>query len=319
MLRLRLAPLALLLSGAWLAPLVGQTPEEPAAAVERAIALLDDDDYFQRERASRQLLDLGAAAVPALSAAAVGDSLEVTFRSVAVLRELSLSADGDTADAAGQALEALAASPVTSASRRASLALKVHEQKRSERALDDIRAVGGAIVYEDNEYGYTPYIQLNRAWQGGNDLSAFRLARGIVALRFHGAAIGDEALEHLHALESLQRVELYATRVTPAGAAALQSALPNAAIDLRAGAFLGIGAIPGRQPCQVTQVQEDSAAERAGIQTDDIVTRFDGREITDFESLTAIIAEKQGGEEVPIELLRGETTIERTVTLGRWE
>ena len=317
--RSRSLPLLALLLGVLIAPAAGQSRDDAAAAVRRAIDGLNDDDYFQREQASQQLVALGAGAVPALFEAAEGDSLEVTFRAVAALRELSLSDDREAADAAGAALQALAASPVTSAARRASLALKVHEQKRSERALDDIRAAGGLVVYEDADYSFLPYVMLKRSWQGGDDLSDFRLLRGMTSLRFHGAEIGDEALQHLESLEYLERVELYGTRVTPEGAAALQSALPQTVVEWRAGALLGVVAYPGRQPCMVFKVQKGSGAEAAGIEVGDIITSFDGREITDFDSLTTLIAEKQGGEEVPVEFVRGPTVFQRTVTLGRWE
>jgi len=316
-----LPPLALLF--AFAAPAAAQPRAEAGAAVDRAIERLDDDDYFRREEASQQLVALGADAVPALVDAAEGDSLEVTFRAVAALRELSLSDDRGAADAAGAALEVLAASPVTSAARRAALALKVHEQKRSERALEDIRAAGGLVVFRDEDelstYAYVPYVMVNRAWSMGDDLSDFRLLRGMTSLRFHGADIGDEALAHLESLEYLERVELYGTRVTPEGAAALQSALPQTVVEWRAGALLGVVAYAGRQPCMVMKVQEGSGAEAAGIEIGDIITSFDGREITDFDSLTVLIATKQGGEEVAIEYLRGATAFQRTVTLGRWE
>jgi len=312
-------PLVLLL--ALVAPVAGQPRDD--SAVREVIDRLDDDDYFRREEASLQAVALGEAAVPALVEAAEGDSLEVTFRAVAALRELSLSDDRAAADAAGAALEALAASPVTSAARRASLALKVHEQKRSERALDDIRAAGGLVVYEESDelsnYAYLPYVMVKRSWTMGDELSDFRLLRGMSSVRFHGADIGDEALAHLESLEYLERVELYGTRVTPEGAAELQSALPQTVVEWRAGALLGVVAYAGRQPCMVMKVQEGSGAEAAGIEVGDIITSFDGREITDFDSLTILISTKQGGEEVPIEYLRGVTAFQRTVVLGRWE
>lgn len=80
-----------------------------ASEVAELIRQLDDDDFGRREGASQRLVELGAAAVPALVDAAQQQSVEVSTRSLAILKKL-LTADNDTARAkARQALKEIAA------------------------------------------------------------------------------------------------------------------------------------------------------------------------------------------------------------------
>lgn len=136
---------------------------------------------------------------------------------------------------------------------------------------------------------------------------------------FHTPGITDEGASRLSALGNLQFVQLYGTKVSDTGAAALAKALPNARIDRRHGALLGVRCEVGDEDvCMVTGVQPESAAEKAGILAEDVIVGFGGKPVKGFASLTALISDKAGGEKVDVELMRGDKKITTTVTLGQW-
>jgi S1-C subfamily serine protease len=54
----------------------------------------------------------------------------------------------------------------------------------------------------------------------------------------------------------------------------------------------------------VTQVVPDSAAEKAGLQTGDVLVTVDGKPVADIQSIFAIIRTKHLGDTVVVEFLR---------------
>lgn len=102
------------------------SPGEIAALVEQ----LDSDKFAQRQAASEKLSAIGKPAIPALAEAAAGESLEVTVRSLEILKGLLESPDEPTKEAAKSALEQVAKSDRPSAARRAEDALKTLEQRQ---------------------------------------------------------------------------------------------------------------------------------------------------------------------------------------------
>ncbi len=67
----------------------------------------------------------------------------------------------------------------------------------------------------------------------------------------------------------------------------------------------------------VVSVIEDSPADQAGVQEDDIIVEFDGKKVngTDDESLTKAILKKKIGDEVKIKLFRNDEYIDTTVII----
>ncbi len=58
------------------------------------------------------------------------------------------------------------------------------------------------------------------------------------------------------------------------------------------------------QGVYVREVNKNSAAEKAGIQFGDIITKFDGRDVTSMESLTALLGKKAAGDKVDVTVMR---------------
>ncbi|MGP1272161.1 MAG: trypsin-like peptidase domain-containing protein [Phycisphaerales bacterium] len=77
------------------------------------------------------------------------------------------------------------------------------------------------------------------------------------------------------------------------------------------GAFVGKGVF-------VESVTEGQAAERAGIQRGDIITRIDGNEIREWHHLTSVVTTARPGSRIPIELWRDGRRVELTVDLAEF-
>jgi S1-C subfamily serine protease len=67
----------------------------------------------------------------------------------------------------------------------------------------------------------------------------------------------------------------------------------------------------------VQEVVSDSPAEKAGIKSEDIITKFDGKKVTDKDGgLAQIIAGKKVGDKVESEIWRDDKTLTLNVTIG---
>jgi hypothetical protein len=133
--------------------------------------------------------------------------------------------------------------------------------------------------------------------------------------------IGDESVEHLVKCQDLWRLKVYGTEISAQGAQQLIANLGVQRVDYRRGAFLGVS--PANNDTGPTwfigSIIENSAAEAAGLRAGDVVTRYGGHEVTDFESLTKLISQNNVGDHVEIEILREGKRIVRVVEFGEWD
>ena len=70
--------------------------------------------------------------------------------------------------------------------------------------------------------------------------------------------------------------------------------------------------IPTNEPI-ITEVTEDSPASEAGMQNGDLVTKIDGKTIPSWDELVSIVQENAGNP-LPFEVIRGDETLEFTIT-----
>ena len=112
------------LAGEEKAPAATQATTAPADAdIAKAVKQLDSERFADRQAAGEKLEAAGKAAIGALEKAALGDSLEVTTRTIELLQKFGKSPDDATREAARAALERLAKSD-RPAGNRAQEALK---------------------------------------------------------------------------------------------------------------------------------------------------------------------------------------------------
>ncbi len=82
-------------------------------------------------------------------------------------------------------------------------------------------------------------------------------------------------------------------------------------------AYLGIYIDPESKGCKIQSVTAKSPAEKAGMKAEDVIVKFDGQQVTNSDEFMKILRRKAVGNEVAIELRRGEETVQMRVVLGK--
>ena len=119
--------------------------------------------------------------------------------------------------------------------------------------------------------------------------------------------VTDAGLEHLKKLKSVRLIRCYGTRITKLAVDRFQNEVANVEVDHKLGAFLGVVCQQAPWPCVVMQVKPDSAALRGGLRMHDIIVRYDGQPVTNFDALRQLIGRNKVGESVVIQVARGST------------
>ncbi len=84
-----------------------------------------------------------------------------------------------------------------------------------------------------------------------------------------------------------------------------------------AGAYMGVQTDPEARDCKIVEVLKGSPADKAGLKADDVVVKFDGKKVDRAENLIDMVSKRKPGEEVKVEVRRGDETIELKITLGK--
>jgi serine protease Do len=83
-------------------------------------------------------------------------------------------------------------------------------------------------------------------------------------------------------------------------------------------AFLGVAPDESRDDARIGRVIPGSAAEKAGIQVGDMILKLDGNELKEYAELQSQIRSREPGDEIEIEVRRGEEIVKIKATLGRF-
>jgi putative serine protease PepD len=81
-------------------------------------------------------------------------------------------------------------------------------------------------------------------------------------------------------------------------------------------AFVGVRIESVTGGAKITKVVAGSPAAKAGLKVGDVITSFDGKQITSADELTASVSAAKAGEKVTVTVKRGGSTQHVTVTLG---
>jgi len=218
------------------APAIAQKPKKPIPQatpqeIDQLISDLDSDSYQKREAASGKLAQLEIGAIPGLSKAASGTSLEASIRAMQILEKIFVAtSDTKTIDLVDATLEKLRQSKNRSVASRADHTLLSHYKIREKRAIAQIQKLGGSVTLKDkNTRSFIPfspgssestiqYIVLGRKWKGGEEgLKYVKRLTYLTAIYFiRGATVPKESVE------------------------SLQAYMPNLEIQYRDGAYLGV-------------------------------------------------------------------------------
>ncbi len=155
------------------------------------------------------------------------------------------------------------------------------------------------------------------------DLQLLDSASELESLAIWYIPVSEDALQNVQKLPRIKTISLLGTRVSDHWVQDAAQKYPGLRIENRPGAFLGVMQLPssGETPIKgvvLLNVTVGGAAEQAGLEAGDILVRFDGQEVSDFNSLKSLISGKRPGEAVSVRLRRGSEEITREVVLGKW-
>jgi serine protease Do len=83
--------------------------------------------------------------------------------------------------------------------------------------------------------------------------------------------------------------------------------------------FLGVQGDTDASECRLIRILPGSPAEKAGLKENDVVTRFGTKVINNYDELVAQIARRRPGDEVTLDVLRGEDSVTVRVVIGKRE
>jgi serine protease Do len=81
--------------------------------------------------------------------------------------------------------------------------------------------------------------------------------------------------------------------------------------------YLGIERDPDSDACKVARVQPDTPADKAGMKADDVIVKFDGQDVNNFNDLLNVMVRKKPGDEVEVVVKRGDDNVTLKVKLGK--
>ncbi len=117
--------------------------------------------------------------------------------------------------------------------------------------------------------------------------------------------VDDGVISYLKEIDTVRDVRLYGTEVTRQAVDQYQAVAGNVQVDFKMGAFLGVQCQQPPFPCQVVEVIADSAAARGGIEIRDIIVRYGGNPVANFDELRKLIGKNKVGDSVLIQVVRG--------------
>jgi len=294
----RLSLVSLLFLGLFTSPLSADEAELSQEQIARLIADLGNVEFTIREAATQRLKEVGAPAIAPLTEAALRDNLETTNRALQILVSFYDKSDESLLDVLDTSLEQLADSKNASASRRARAAIALHAKGRHERAFRKVVRLGGMMPEPRIDAPY-PDLQfwIDDKWTGGEEgLKYFRRLVKLRAIyRIEGCPVSAEAV---HKLEQI---------------------VPNMTVQGRGASCLGLGpGEPRERGFQIINVMEAGSVYSAGLRNHDVITKYDEKEVNNFEQLVELIKENKPGDVVEVEYLRGNQTLTADVKLKSW-
>lgn len=130
--------------------------------------------------------------------------------------------------------------------------------------------------------------------------------------------VDEKGAEELGQLPVVSYLTLFGAGISKKAENDLIAAQPNANVDIRTGAFLGLGGSEGPLGFRVSSVAPGSAAEKAGIRVEDSLQSVNGQAVASITDLTRILRPIEAGKKVQIEYFSGSEAKKVEVTLGEW-
>jgi serine protease Do len=81
--------------------------------------------------------------------------------------------------------------------------------------------------------------------------------------------------------------------------------------------FLGVRLDTEAKGCKVAEVVDGSPALKAGLKVNDMIAKIDGTAIQNLDDLSGLLRKKKPGDEISVEVKRGEETVNMKITLAK--
>jgi serine protease Do len=85
----------------------------------------------------------------------------------------------------------------------------------------------------------------------------------------------------------------------------------------RSAAIMGVNGDDHPKGCKITGVAPGYPAAKVGLKVGDIITKLDGKKVTSFQGLVALVGRKKPGDKVTVELIRGTKTLKIPLVLAK--
>ncbi|WP_339910985.1 PDZ domain-containing protein [Symmachiella dynata] len=272
-------------------PLLGDDESaQQSAMIQQDIAALSSDNFAEREAATKRLKTLGRPAIAPLAKAASNAELETTNRVLQVLASFYDNNDDATLDELDAALEELVESAEPSAARRAAAAIAVHADDRDRRAIKKLKELKAMVLPAgingpNEDIGGPLQIWIDDQWQGG-----------------------DKELRQFRRLRPGRLQAVYRVQDCPASLDAvrkLEQQIPNSSVQERGAACLGLQAGPPKaRGFEIQKATPEGSIAAAGIRDRDVIIKYAGQVVDNFEQLVEMIKKNKVGDTVKVEFLR---------------
>ncbi len=129
-------------------------------------------------------------------------------------------------------------------------------------------------------------------------------AEGLAALEIKYCKFGDREAMKLIVMNRLESLRVMGGQISDRIKDQIRLALPNAEVDIRRGAFLGVSCIAHPLGVEIVRVEPGTSAEQSGFKPQDVIVSFNSQPVQSFEDLTSLISQYQSGRKVPIVIAR---------------
>lgn len=155
-----------------------------------------------------------------------------------------------------------------------------------EFALLEGSSIDGKVIEQVVEMPDLRNVVFSKTKIAEENLSRLARMSRIDTLELRYVPIGDQAAPKLATLPLRNSLSLIGTEISSQGVDALREALPGLKIEFKRGGFLGVEyQAAWADRCEISRVVPGGAAERAGLQARDIITKVDDVQINTFTDL----------------------------------
>ncbi len=186
-----------------------------------------------------------------------------------------------------------------------------------DHALIEGPAVRGEVLEQVARMPDVRVILLRDGQVSGDLFTPLASMKRIEELEFRYIALSAEDAERIAKLPIRASLSLMGTGIPHAVAEQLREAMPGLNINHKQGGFLGVRCSNHAPFCQIDSLVPGGAADTAGLEAGDVVTRINDTTIRNFDDLQLEIGNFVPGDEIDVTFDRRGEVLETKLTLGR--